>query len=263
MKLAIIGSGNIGGAIALGLSKSNIISASDIICADKSDAVLAKIRASNPEIVTSTDNVISVKNADVVIIAVKPWLVETVIDEIKPVTDYSRQMFVSVAAGINTFKLSRFLDKDDSEPTFFRIIPNTAVEVRESVNFIAPYNATDEQTNIIVKLFATLGLTFVINENLMGAATSLASCGIAYAFRYIRACMEGAVELGFYPAQAQEIVMQTLKGAVALLDARKSHPESEIDCVTTPGGITIKGLNAMEENGFTNAVIKGLKASNV
>ena len=90
---------------------------------------------------------------------------------------------------------------------------------------------------------------------------ALASCGIAYAFRYIRAASEGGVELGFKAHQTQEIVMQTLKGAVALLEADNLHPEEAIDQVTTPGGYTIKGLNAMEQAGFTNAVIQGLLAS--
>ncbi|MBQ5722120.1 MAG: pyrroline-5-carboxylate reductase, partial [Bacteroidaceae bacterium] len=95
----------------------------------------------------------------------------------------------------------------------------------------------------------------------MNAGMALASCGIAYAMRYIRAATEGGVELGMYAHEAQQIVAQTLKGAVSLLEANHSHPEAEIDKVTTPGGITIKGLNAMERNGFSNSVIEGLKAS--
>ena len=83
------------------------------------------------------------------------------------------------------------------------------------------------------------------------------------AFRYIRAAMEGGVEMGIYPNVAKEVVIQTLRGAIDLLEANESHPEVEIDKVTTPGGITIKGLNEMEAYGFTNAVIKGLKASHL
>ena len=79
--------------------------------------------------------------------------------------------------------------------------------------------------------------------------------------RYIRAAMEGGVELGFRPEEAARIVEQTVKGAATLLLTQGTHPEAEIDKVTTAGGITIKGLNAMEREGFTNAVIEGLKAS--
>ena len=97
----------------------------------------------------------------------------------------------------------------------------------------------------------------------MGAATSVASCGIAYALRYLRAATEGAVELGFRADEAQQIVAQTMKGAAELiLKNSESHAEVEIDKVCTPGGWTIKGLNEMEANGFSNAVIKGLKANN-
>ena len=91
---------------------------------------------------------------------------------------------------------------------------------------------------------------------------ALCSCGIAFAFRYIRAAMEGGVELGLYPQKAREGVLQTLRGAIALLESNGSHPEQEVDRVTTAGGITIKGLNEMEHAGFTSAVIRGLKASN-
>lgn len=95
----------------------------------------------------------------------------------------------------------------------------------------------------------------------MDAAMALGSCGTAYALRYVRAAMEAGVELGLYPSQAKLIVAQTVKGAAQLLMTNDSHPEEEIDKVTTPGGFTIKGLNRMEACGFTNAVVEGLKAS--
>ena len=78
--------------------------------------------------------------------------------------------------------------------------------------------------------------------------------------RYVRAAVEGGVEMGFYPKDALNIVLQTVKGAVELLQSTGENPETAIDKVTTPGGVTIKGLNAMEHAGFTSAVIKGLKA---
>ena len=262
MKLSIIGAGNMGGAIARGLRNSNIIKSSDIFCADISIEVLNKIKAFNAEINITTDSVEAVKNADIIILAVKPWLIETVIDEIKEVVDCKRQIVISLAAGIDFFTLCRLLkNEDDDIPAIFRVVPNTAIEVKESVNFVSPYNASDEQIEIIKKIFDELGLTFVVDEHLIGAGTSLSSCGIAFAFRYIRAAIEGAVEIGINAELAKKIELQTLKGAIALLETNNNHPEAEIDKVTTPGGITIKGLNAMEESGFTNAVIKGLKAS--
>ena len=262
MKLSIIGAGNMGGAIALGLGSGKAVKDSDIYCADISPDTLDKIKKVNANINTTTNSIEAVKDADIVIVAVKPWLIETVINEIKDVLDYKHQIFISIVAGVNFDKLCTFLKKEDgSLPTIFRIIPNTAIAVKESVNFVSAYNAANEQIDAIKSIFDELGLTIIIEERLMSAGTALASCGIAYAFRYIRAAVEGAVEIGLYPEPAKKIELQTLKGAIALLEANDSHPEVEIDKVTTPGGITIKGLNAMEEAGFTNAVIKGLKAS--
>jgi pyrroline-5-carboxylate reductase len=129
------------------------------------------------------------------------------------------------------------------------------------MTFLCARNASQEQIEAVKSIFDNLGATMVIEERLMGAGMALASCGIAYAMRYVRAAMEGGVEMGMYPNDAKNIVLQTLKGAVALLEATGNHPEAEIDKVTTPGGVTIKGLNAMEANGFTNAVIEGLKNS--
>jgi pyrroline-5-carboxylate reductase len=239
-----------------------MIKASDICCTDLIPEKLHKIREINPAIRVSADNKIAVRDADIVIIAVKPWFVESAILEIKEALDYNRLIVVSIAAGIAFEQLCRYLKKDGDElPAIFRVIPNTAIEVKESVNFVSSYNAMPEQIDILTKVFDELGLTIPIEERLIGAGTALASCGIAYAFRYIRASIEGAVELGISPELAKKIELQTLKGAAALLISNGSHPEAEIDKVTTPGGITIKGLNAMEEAGFTNAIIKGLKAS--
>jgi pyrroline-5-carboxylate reductase len=142
-------------------------------------------------------------------------------------------------------------------------MPNIAIAEKQSMTFVSSHNAREEHIGLIMRIFDELGKTKQIDEKLLPAATALASCGIAYAFRYIRAAMEGGVEMGLYPHQAKEAVMQTLLGAVKLLEANNSHPEVEIDKVTTAGGITIKGLNEMENAGFTSAVIRGLKAGNV
>ena len=142
------------------------------------------------------------------------------------------------------------------------MIPNIAILLSESMTLIASQNATKTQEEYVVNLFSQLGKALLIPENMMASATSVASCGIAYALRYLRAATEGAVELGFNAGVASQIVAQTLKGAAELILQNNSHPEVEIDKVTTPGGWTIKGLNEMEAHGFTNAVIKGLKANN-
>lgn len=267
MKITIIGAGSIGGAIARGLAKGNMLKASDITCTAQSQETLDKMGRANPDFVLTLNNTEAVKGADIIIIAVKPWRVEEVLDQIKNILDYDKQIIVSVAAGVtfellNTY-LTQKMDLDDClvTPTIFRIMPNTAIEVLSSMTFVAARNASQEQVGLVLDIFNELGNAMLVEERLMGAGTALASSGIAFALRYIRAAIEGGVELGFYPKQAQEIVVHTVKGAVELLLENKSNPEMEIDKVTTPGGITIKGLNEMEMSGFTSSVIRGLKAS--
>jgi pyrroline-5-carboxylate reductase len=128
------------------------------------------------------------------------------------------------------------------------------------MTFIVPIGASEQNIQTVVDIFNEMGNTLITDEQHLAAGTTLASCGIAYAMRYIRAASEGGVELGFKADDAKKIVMQTMKGAVELLEASGMHPEAAIDLVTTPGGVTIKGLNEMEHAGFTSSVIRGLKA---
>ena len=258
MTIAIIGTGNMGGAIMRGLIKSGTCPPEQIICTAKTEATLNKIKKFDTNIRVSLDNATAVAEADIVILAIKPWLIEGVMEKIRPTLD--RQMIVSVAAGVTLKDLTVMSDK---KLPIFRAIPNTAVEALCGVTFIAQHGATDEQTEQIRLMFAALGYALVVDEKFIPAGTALASCGIAFAMRYIRAAMEGGVELGFRPEEAARIVEHTVKGAATLLLESGAHPEAEIDKVTTAGGITIKGLNAMEQAGFTAAVIDGLKASNV
>jgi pyrroline-5-carboxylate reductase len=260
LKIAIIGAGNMGAAIARGLAKGTLVDTKNISVSDISSANLQNIKAFSPDIQLSQSNIEIVKEADIIILAVKPWLVETVAKEIEKKLDYKKQMVVSIAAGVDFAKLA---DLFDTEATLFRVIPNTAIDVLQSVSTISSHKASREQEELIVSVFAELGKAFLVPESQLNAFMSLSSCGIAYAFRYIRAAIEGGVEMGIYPNVAKEVVIQTLRGAIDLLETNNSHPEVEIDKVTTPGGITIKGLNEMEANGFTNAVIKGLKASHL
>ena len=257
MKIAIIGAGNMGGATARGLAQSQHISAKDIFISNPSKGKLDAIKAEFPEINITQDNKECVKEADMVILAVKPWKIEDVAWEIATHLKNGNVIIGSMAAGINTEKIENLF----GQHPIYIIIPNTAIAVRQSMTFIARKNTTPEMDSEMLATFKELGEAMIIEERLMGAGMALASCGIAYAMRYVRAATEGGVELGMYAKDAQHIVEQTLLGAVELLRANQSHPETEIDRVTTPGGITIRGLNAMEENGFTNSVIKGLKAS--
>lgn len=259
MKITIIGGGNMGGAIALGLASNDKNNLNDISVIDTSRLKAEQLKAENKKINVFVEDYSALTSSDIVIIAVKPWLVGQVLSEHKNKLN-SKQLIVSIAAGISLAQLAEWTH---DETPVFRVIPNTAIAIKQSMTFISVSNASKEQENIILEIFNQLGKAEIINENLIPAATSLSSCGIAYAFRYIRAAMEGGVEMGLYPNQSKDIIIQTLRGAIELLEANGSHPEAEIDKVTTAGGITIKGLNEMEHAGFTSAVIKGLKASHI
>lgn len=259
MKITIIGGGNMGSAIAFGLAEGNKIKAQDITVINRRQQVADSIKQVNHKINSVVNDYVSVKDAGILILAVKPWLIQEVLDSHKELMN-SKQIILSIAAGIS---LDQLLQWSFSDSPVYRVIPNTAIAIRQSMTFIAGKNTSTEQDELIKSIFDELGKAMIIEEKNFSAATSLSSCGIAYAFRYIRAAMEGGVEMGIHPNQGKDIVIQTLRGAIELLEANQSHPEAEIDKVTTPGGITIKGLNEMEHAGFTSAVIKGLKASHV
>lgn len=142
MRISIIGSGNIGGAIARGLAKGTMFKASDITCTAQSDETLEKMRKIDPDFILTHDNVEAARNADIIIIAVKPWRVEMIIDEIKSVLDFEKQIIVSVAAGVTFDLLNTYLTKNTdfdclATPTIFRIMPNTAIEVMSSMTFVS------------------------------------------------------------------------------------------------------------------------------
>lgn len=256
MKVAIIGAGNMGGAIALGMTKGSIVDAKEIVVADPSQANLDRLKQQVPEMNTTANNAEAVKDADIVILAVKPWLVEVVLKDL-PLKE--QQILVSIAAGVSTERLDAYTKNG---MTIFRLIPNTAISQMASMTFVTSNNATKEQQQLILDIFNEMGLAMPIQEKDMGAATALASCGIAYALKYIHAGMQAGIEMGIYPKDAMTMVAQSMKGAAELILNNDTHPATEIDKVCTPGGITIKGINELEHNGFSSAIIKAMKASN-
>jgi pyrroline-5-carboxylate reductase len=256
LKISIIGSGNMGGSIARGLLAAKAIPASSLLVTDTRNEALEPFKALGANV--STKNIEAVKFADIVIVAVKPWFVKTVLDEISPVLNSAKQMLVSIAAGISIADVQSSVG--DNIPVF-RVMPNTAIAIRESMTAIASANATEEQQKQIVAIFEQLGKAVIIHEDMINAATVIGSCETAYALRFIRASIEGGIEIGFTAAMAQTIVTQTVLGAAKLLLENGTHPEAEIDKVCTPKGMTIAGLNEMEHTGFSSSVINGVMAA--
>ena len=243
-----------GGATVEGLIKGQQFKNEDITVSDPSQAVVEKFAKTGVSV--TTDNKLAADSADIVCVVVKPWLVEQVLKDIKPELDPKKQILIVIAAGVKSESIKEWLGEQC--PPLFLVIPNIAIAEMASMTFIVPIGASETETKTVVNIFDEMGK--ITDEAHLAAGTTLASCGIAYAMRYIRAASEGGVELGFKADDAKRIVMQTMKGAVELLEASGLHPEAAIDLVTTPGGVTIKGLNEMEHAGFTSAVIRGLKA---
>src|SRR5574344_1305423 len=229
MKISVIGAGAMGGSTVKGLLKGETFKPADITLSDPSQEALGHFADTGVSI--TTDNQVAAESADI------------------------------VAVGVSSEQVNGWMKKEDrSLPPLYLVIHNIAIAVMNSMTFIVPVNASEASIKLVSEIFDEMGGSIITEERLLGAGTTLASCGIAYAMRYVRAAVEGGVELGFKAKDAEKIVLQTVKGAVELLQANGNHPEAEIDKVTTPGGVTIKGLNEMEHAGFTSAVIRGLKA---
>ena len=253
-KIAIIGAGNMGGAIARRL----LTTGNEITVTAAHKATLDRLQSECPEVKTTTDNRIAVAGASIVILAVKPWVVDTVLSEIRSSLQ-KKCIVVSVAATVSLESLSHMLNRDDIG--IYRAIPNTPVAIGKGVTFVCTNDSNPSTFDIIKGILEPLGAVHIVDEDHLDAAMAVSSCGVAYILRYIRATMEGGIQLGLKSDQALQWAAETIAGTAAMLLESNEHPEAAIDRVTTPGGLTIRGLNAMEANGFSNAVIQGLLAS--
>jgi pyrroline-5-carboxylate reductase len=255
-KIAIIGGGNLGIAIAEGLLKSGFAKPYQITVTRRT---LSRLQTLKEKGVTVTDNnQAAIESSEIIIVALKPYNVKEVLEGLKNSFDAKKHIVISVVTGIFLKDLTAIIN--NGVPVF-RAMPNTAIAIQESVTCLCALYASDLQINYVTDLFNQLGITIAIDEKLMDAATVLGACGIAYALRFIRAATQGGIEIGFDAKTASLIAAQTVKGAAELLLKGNRHPEEEIDKVTTPKGCTIVGLNEMEHRGFSSSLIRGIGAS--
>ena len=256
MITGIIGAVIMGGSSGRVLAIGTIFPASDIIVSNPTQGKLDALKAEFPALQTTRDNQEAVTGAELIILAVKPWLIKPVVSELKL---KSKQILISVAAGISFEELAHYVA--DKEMTMFRLIPNTAISEMESMTLIASRNASKEQEQLLLDIFNQMGLAMLIPEDKIAATTAMTSCGIAYVLKYIQAAMQAGIELGVYPKDGMRMIAQSVKGAAELILNNDTHPAIEIDKVCTPGGITIKGINELEHQGFSSAIINAIKAS--
>lgn len=243
-------------AIAEGMLLKKYAAAQDITVTRRNVQLLEPLAKRG--IQTTSDNVKAAENADLVILAIKPKQTKEVLQQIKFAVEKKNPIVVSVVTGVLVQDMKAILG---SSSKVYRAMPNTAVAIGESMTCLAGDESNKEAAEVVLKLFSKLGEAIYIQEELMNASTILGACGIAYALRFIRAASQGGIEIGFSAKVAQLIATQTVKGAASLLLEGGRHPEYEIDKVTTPQGCTIAGLNEMEHQGFSSALIKGIITS--
>lgn len=255
-KIAIIGGGNLGAAMAEGLIKSGFIQPEHLIVTKRNTHTLQHLKEQGA--LVSNNNVEAVQYADWILLAVKPFQLKEVLSQVLPYLQPEKHVLVSVVTGAWVNDIREVVG--DTIP-IFRAMPNTAIAIQESMTCIYASATTEEQVLYVTALFNQLGKSVFIEEKLMDAATVLGACGTAFAMRYIRANIQGGIEIGFSAATASLIAAQTVKGAAELLLQKNTHPEQEIDKVTTPKGCTIAGLNEMEHQGFSSSLIRGVVTS--
>jgi pyrroline-5-carboxylate reductase len=248
--IGIIGCGNLG----LSLSKGFLVNPNLRILANRRNPISVTLDRFEW---ASVEDII--EKSDIVILALKPYAIDDFFAQNGQIITSRNIPWVSVVSGLTYKKIQLYLSL--ASFPFVRAMPNTAAEVSESMTALSFHDVTSDQKTEIKKLFKLIGNTLEINEDLMEAATIIGACGIAYVLRFMRAMIQGGVEVGFDAKTATEIVSQTVKGAAQLIIENKTHPEEEIDKVTTPKGCTIVGLNTMEHSGFSSALIKGIVES--
>jgi pyrroline-5-carboxylate reductase len=255
-RIAVLGAGNIGLAIARGVVKAGIAHPGAITLTRRKAEHLEEFRHEGFHI--ESDNRKALQSAELIIIAVTPQQLNGLLQEIREAVDTQRHTIISVVSGATIAEIHAKLG---SNVPVIRAMPNTAIAIQESMTCLSTDDTNAAALPLVKKMFDALGSTLVIDEALMIPATALCACGIAFFLRAVRAASQGGIEIGFHAEEALLMAAQTARGAASLLVKGGGHPESEVDKVTTPQGCTISGLNQMEHHGFSSALIKGIVTS--
>ncbi|WP_162054866.1 pyrroline-5-carboxylate reductase [Pontibacter pamirensis] len=253
--VAILGAGNLGVAIAEGLVSNGQFKPENVFVTRRNTKSIQFLKDKGLQVTNSNSE--AVKQCRWIMLCVQPAQLENVLNDIKPHLNLEQHVLLSVITGVTIDKI--VLSVGDFP--IVRSMPNTAIAVQQSMTCLAFNERASQVEQEVVDIFNCLGETLIIEEELMAGATALCSSGIAFNMRFIRAATQGGIQLGLDAEDAQKIAVQVSKGASTLLAVNESHPEQEIDKVTTPEGCTIAGLNEMEHQGLSSAVIKGLVTS--
>ncbi|EGD74206.1 delta-1-pyrroline-5-carboxylate reductase [Salpingoeca rosetta] len=254
--IGFIGCGKMAQAMMRGMIQGFVTPASNIHAADPSEECIKAV--SDVGINTHAKNVDVVKAAEVVVIAVKPNVVVSVLQEIASAVGTST-LVVSIAAGVRIKTLQKHLK---SHARIVRVMPNTPALVREGATAIAADpDATPEDIALVEEMMSAIGTCVRVKESHMNAVTGLSGSGPAYGYMMIEAMADGGVRAGLSRREAQLLAAQTLLGAAKMVLETNDHPAHLKDQVCSPNGTTIAGVHALEDGGFRGAVITAVAAA--
>jgi pyrroline-5-carboxylate reductase len=254
-RVGLVGGGNMAEALIRGLLGTNLVPA-DLLAATDVRAERTAQLTRQFAITAHGDNVRLVREADVVILAVKPQIMATVLAEVAPAVT-ARHLLVSIAAGVSTASIRAALGKD---ARIIRVMPNTPALVLQGATAIArgPGLAA-EDLGVAEEIFGAVGRVVVLDESLMDAVTGLSGSGPGYVALVVEALADGGVKMGLDRATAMTLATQTVLGAAQLLAETGMHPGALKDMVSSPGGTTIAGVSALEEGGLRPTLIRAVE----
>ncbi len=256
-RVAFLGTGNMATALMRGIIEAGLTKPEDIIISDIDKEKLG-VRSSEFGVIGAKDNREAVKEADVIILAVKPKDIEGLLNEIKESLD-SKKLVISIAAGITTSYIEKMLKK---EIPVVKVMPNTPVAVKEGTSaFSIGKYISQEQEEIVESIFGAVGKTVKVEENLMDAVTALSGSGPAYIFYIIASLIEAAVSLGLDKKTATTLAIQTVLGSAKLLQETGEEPATLRERVTSKGGTTEAALLVLDEGRLKETLDKALKAA--
>lgn len=256
-KIAIIGGGKMGSILAQGLISGKIISVNKITVTDIDAARLDYLR-SKLKLQVSSDNKKTVKNADIIILAVKPQNMTATLKEITSVVNKS-QVVISIAAGITTIFIEKILPRGTR---VLRVMPNVAALAGAGAAAVARGSIADAaDVQLTQAILSAVGIAVEVDEKLMDAVTGLSGSGPAYCFVMIEALADGGVQMGLPRELALRLAAQTMLGAARVYLQGNMHPAQLKDMVTSPGGTTAAGLQALEEGKIRATLIKAVEAA--
>ena len=256
--IGMIGTGNMANALIDGLIRSGATQAENIICSDASERQL-EIAQKKFNVATTTNNIEVIQKADIIIYAIKPQIMASVLKETADHLDKSK-LIISIAAGVPLAAIEALLQKD---LRLIRVMPNVAVAVREGATAIAAGDhATKEDVELAMAIFNSVGKSIFLKENyLMDAITGLSGSGPAYIFMIVDALADAGVKVGLSRKDALLLASQTILGSAKLLLETETHPGQLKDSVTSPGGTAIAGLHTLEKGGLRTTLINAVEAA--